>query len=309
MQCPHCHAENRAGARFCRRCGEALEVQQEQSQAPDALVCPACGSPLKAGARFCGHCGSVVTPAEPDNPPGSLEAGALEASPVVTPAAQTMREIVPQPLPSAPVSRIQDALPQGIMTSATSRPPSGAPLGSRPTRKPQWFIAAIAALAVGTLSLCLVLALAAGPAFGRVVPALPPIDLTRPDLTILVKEAYLSDMVGEALPEVVDGTAVLDVQPGNLIVVTVDFQLLIIRLQVVVNSRIAVEEGRIRVSLESIETGGHDLLDLVGMDQLELGEDITGTIQDVLEDELGEGARLLAISTDDDQVTLTARWD
>jgi hypothetical protein len=61
--------------------------------------------------------------------------------------------------------------------------------------------------------------------------------------------------------------------------------------------------------VESVETGGRDVLDLVGIDQITLGEDITGRIQQGLEEELGEDARLLAIETDETHVILTARWE
>ncbi len=52
MRCPHCAAENRAGAKFCVACGTPL-----------ALACPACGSPHEAGDAFCGECGAALTAA------------------------------------------------------------------------------------------------------------------------------------------------------------------------------------------------------------------------------------------------------
>jgi hypothetical protein len=151
--------------------------------------------------------------------------------------------------------------------------------------------------------------LAVAPAFTQDVSPLPEADPSQPDITILVQEAYISDMVGEALPEGVDGEAVLDIRPGNEIVTTVDFTLLIVRLTVVVNAGIAVEDGQVAVWVESVEAGGRDVLDLVGVDQITLGENITGEIQEGLEEELGEGARLLTIVTDETHVILTARWE
>jgi hypothetical protein len=157
--------------------------------------------------------------------------------------------------------------------------------------------------------LCVVLGIALAPAFSDDVPPLPDVDPEKPDLTILVREAYISDMLGEVLPQGVEGEAVLDVRPGNELVTTIDFTLLIVRLTVIVDAGIAVENGEVVVWVESVETGGRDVLDLVGIDQITLGEDITGRIQQGLEEELGEDARLLAIETDETHVILTARWE
>jgi class 3 adenylate cyclase/tetratricopeptide (TPR) repeat protein len=49
MNCTKCGAENRAGRRFCARCGNPL-----------GLPCPSCGSDNEAGDRFCGACGAAL---------------------------------------------------------------------------------------------------------------------------------------------------------------------------------------------------------------------------------------------------------
>jgi hypothetical protein len=311
MQCPHCHAENRPGARFCGHCGEVLEVQPEAVEAAGSLICSVCGSSLKPGAKFCGRCGNAVAvEAVPESqvswegarrPEPRPEAGppGLEAW-VGVPEPSAQRDPFERTSPVAQVQGIRD-VPRPDATAVRQV--------SRPARSSPWPYAAVMLLLSASLSCCLVMVLATAPASGRSVPPPGPPDSSRHDITILVEEAYLSDMVGESLPAIIDGEAALDVQPEGLVVVTIDFQVLIIRLQVVVISRISVEDGRIRVDVESIETGGHDLLDLIGMDDFTLGEDITGAIQNVLEDELGEGARLMTISTDEARVILTARWE
>jgi hypothetical protein len=54
MQCPKCQAENRAGAKFCLKCGAGIEQE-----------CPECGRTLPAEAVFCDECGHDVSkPAE-----------------------------------------------------------------------------------------------------------------------------------------------------------------------------------------------------------------------------------------------------
>ena len=49
MRCAACGAENRAGRRFCGRCGVSLE-----------RLCAQCGTPNDADERFCGGCGSPL---------------------------------------------------------------------------------------------------------------------------------------------------------------------------------------------------------------------------------------------------------
>jgi len=49
MFCDSCGAENRSGAKFCRKCGSTL-----------ALACPSCGSPYESGDAFCADCGMAL---------------------------------------------------------------------------------------------------------------------------------------------------------------------------------------------------------------------------------------------------------
>ena len=58
MQCQACGAENPSGARFCEKCGVAMEAR-----------CAHCGASVRPGARFCVACGQPlqnVTPPPPD---------------------------------------------------------------------------------------------------------------------------------------------------------------------------------------------------------------------------------------------------
>jgi class 3 adenylate cyclase/tetratricopeptide (TPR) repeat protein len=52
MVCPACRAENKEGAKFCKRCGTAL-----------ALRCPSCGAGHEAGQGFCDECGTALAAA------------------------------------------------------------------------------------------------------------------------------------------------------------------------------------------------------------------------------------------------------
>jgi predicted amidophosphoribosyltransferase len=46
MQCPKCQFENREEAKFCKKCGNKLE-----------LPCPSCGNPYQSDIIFCDECG------------------------------------------------------------------------------------------------------------------------------------------------------------------------------------------------------------------------------------------------------------
>ena len=53
MRCPHCQAENREGARFCRECGTRLDA-----------TCPSCGAKVEPGSKFCDICGVSISVSE-----------------------------------------------------------------------------------------------------------------------------------------------------------------------------------------------------------------------------------------------------
>jgi class 3 adenylate cyclase len=65
--CGECATENRAGRKYCARCGARL-----------AVACPACGAANLPGESFCGECGTALTIAESAPPPGSESAPQTE---------------------------------------------------------------------------------------------------------------------------------------------------------------------------------------------------------------------------------------
>jgi hypothetical protein len=157
--------------------------------------------------------------------------------------------------------------------------------------------------------LCAILGVATAPALDADVRPAPPVDTARPDITILVTESYLNESATEALPGNVVGEATLDVRPNNQLLATAAFDLLLVDLEVLIDARVDVREGRIAVWVESIEAGSWDVMELIGVDQFTLGEDLTDAVQEQLEEELGEGAQLLDIVTDEEHVILNARWE
>ena len=77
VTCPGCRHDNRATARFCDNCGEALP-----------RACAGCGTPLRAAAKFCDECGQPV----------AATAAAVVAAPAPARAAQAPTGYTPKHL-------------------------------------------------------------------------------------------------------------------------------------------------------------------------------------------------------------------
>jgi hypothetical protein len=168
------------------------------------------------------------------------------------------------------------------------------------------------ALVTGLLSSCALLVIALAPAFSGTVLSSPGPDSGQPDLTIIVKEVYLNREMTNSLPTSVPGRVTLDVQPGNRLVATALFDLAVTRLRVVTVLRISAAAGRVQVTVQSIDAGGRELMglaNLIGVTGSRLGQSMGGTIQDRLEEGLGEGAQVVEVNTDDEQLTIIAELD
>ncbi|MGD9029700.1 MAG: hypothetical protein PVG25_07780 [Anaerolineae bacterium] len=158
------------------------------------------------------------------------------------------------------------------------------------------------------LSCCALLALAVIPALTDSLPQPPIPDHGQQDITIIVEEAYLNRLLTEVVPGSVPGEATLDVQPDDLLVINTAFDVLLQQLEVIITLRMGVEEGELQLSLESIEAGGQDILDLLGVDREALGQAIGNAIQGQVEAGLGEGARILGVRMDEEHIIITAKW-
>jgi hypothetical protein len=161
---------------------------------------------------------------------------------------------------------------------------------------------------MSVLSCCVLVGLALSPALGGSLPAPPVSDPGQEDITIIVKEAYLNRALTEALPGSVSGEATLDIRPSDLLVVTTTFDLLLQELEVTVTLRMGVEAGELQLTLESVEAGGQDILDILGVDREALGQAMSRAIQGQVEAGLGEGAQILSVTMDEEHIIITARW-
>jgi hypothetical protein len=161
---------------------------------------------------------------------------------------------------------------------------------------------------MGVLSCCALVGLAVSPALGGSLPAPPVSDPGQEDITIIVKEAYLNRVLTEALPGSVPGEATLDVRPRDRLVVTTTFDLLLQEVEATVTLRIGVASGELQLVLESVEAGGQDILDLLGLDREALGQAMSRAIQEQVEAGLGQGAQILGVTMDEERIIITARW-
>lgn len=287
MQCPQCGFENRDDARFCKRCGHEL---------PGASLhvlsnCPACGAALKPGAHFCARCGQALAPPSARQPVPSPVQSVPPVPPISVPAYRDAP--MPSPIPSVEV--------------AGSSTPKPSPAKRMERSTVGWLLALTALGLMFCLSCCGVLALGLLPALNDTPPTAISGDPAGHDITILVREAYLNENLVAILPEKGLQNASLDVQPNNLLVTTARFDLVFVSLELKIMARLSVVDGEIEVSIEDIVAGGSDLMQFLNMDEVTLGKNFTRALREQLENELGEGSRLLDITTDEEHIILRAR--
>jgi hypothetical protein len=308
MQCPKCGSENRAGARFCGRCGQVLAAvaPAASAQPPSQPVtqvrptgtseCTACGMSLKPGARFCPRCGVVVD----DGPPARNIPMPTWAPPPVIEATS-----LPQERRQATPAYQPDLEWRPSVASSPEIAPT--PVRQQSRGRFSWLLALGTALVSGLCFFCAIMGLVLGSAFGDTVAASPETDPSQPDLTLYVSEKYVSAMIDETLPGGIRGDTELDVRPDNLLVLTTHLDLFLVKPEIVISSRLSVVDGRIQIQVEDVDAGGHNIFNLIGVDGWMLGDDLVDMIQRGLERELGAGSRLLDIRTDDNWIILKAR--
>ena len=169
-------------------------------------------------------------------------------------------------------------------------------------------VAAVTAM----VSSCALVAVALAPALSETVPMTAESDQGQYDITMVVKEAYLNQELTNSLPSHVPGTVTLDVQPGNRLVATALFDLAVSKLRVVTVLRLSAASGRLQVTVLSVDVAGHELMglaNLIGVSGDALGQSMSGTIQDRIEEGLGEGAWIVTVGTDETQLTIKAKLE
>ena len=67
--CPKCGSELREGAKFCGKCGTA--IQQPKIEVNGSYTCPVCGKEIRSGARFCSACGADLQHLPQENLPST----------------------------------------------------------------------------------------------------------------------------------------------------------------------------------------------------------------------------------------------
>lgn len=301
MLCPRCGFENREDARFCKRCGQSL--QPAPSAAPK--LCPVCGATLKSDARFCARCGQpfVETPAKASAPPKSPPA----PSPVYGGQAASSMP-APPPAYNVPAGMPAPAVAPVAMPSNAGRYEQSIEAPERTTGGASRLILTLIALGlIACLSCCGVVALAVLPSMSAETPVVIRGDPTGHDISIWVRESYINKNLTAILPDQGLKDAYLDVQLDNHLVVAANFEVFSLPVGLEVTARMSVVNGEIEIVVESVESGGQNLMEFLGLTQVTLGENFTRALKEQLENELGEGSELLDISTDDNHIILWAR--
>jgi class 3 adenylate cyclase len=118
MTCPHCHATNPAGAKFCVNCGRSL-----------AATCPDCGATAPPGARFCPDCGvALARPATSAEPSPAGDTAARQAS---SPAqVQVPLPGAAEPIPTTS-PRHRQHIPRELVTKLEAAREAGSMAGER----------------------------------------------------------------------------------------------------------------------------------------------------------------------------------
>ncbi len=172
---------------------------------------------------------------------------------------------------------------------------------------PLW-MGCLGAVIVMLISSCVLMGLMVAPAFNAQLTPPPDVNESISDITIFVREAYLDRMLTGALPGSLADKASIDIQSNNRLVISASVDLLLTEVDVVITLSMLAEAGEIRLGIESIETGGQDILELIDFDQEALAGRMGRLIQEQVEAGLGEGARVLGVRMDGEQIIITARW-
>lgn len=175
------------------------------------------------------------------------------------------------------------------------------------TLNPLW-MGCLGAVIVALISSCMLVGLMVAPAFDARLPPPPGTNEAAPDISIFVQEAYLDRMLTGALPGSLGDGASLDVRRDNRLVISASADLLLAEIDVVITLSMSAENGELVLGIESIETGGQDILELLNVNLDALARSMSQMVQDQVEAGLGEGARVLGVRMEDDQMIMTARW-
>jgi len=130
------------------------------------------------------------------------------------------------------------------------------------------------------------------------------------DIRVIVQESYFNAMVAKAVPQSWQGNLEMDLQPGNRIAiggrVTASIFGQDIEGDVSGTVGIAAQDGLIVLTLEDVEAFGFSLASLGQTFTADLWQDVSEIVNQQVRNGLGEGAQVLAVTTDDTTLTLEA---
>ena len=123
--CSNCHSENRAEARFCKRCGLWLLPN-----------CPFCNTRLPEAALFCDQCGRQLNPQIVSTPPIldprlSSPSVTLHSHQIPPPTSSSLKESKRLQPPAAVGTELRQYIPEELMRKLQAARDQGGMVGER----------------------------------------------------------------------------------------------------------------------------------------------------------------------------------
>lgn len=217
--CPNCGSFNRAGARFCSKCGHVFKpsavapspatpapapaTAPKPSAAPvpsaAVILCPNCGKEVSSDTRFCRHCGHPLGAAQPTAAPAATVAPAAPSPAAPNLQAATGDDDVTQPLGVKTASPQLAAPTNAAPTNAAPRSAPGVERGA-----PAWLWALVGLLSGILIGAGIVLAAPGFVGLERIAaPAVTPDAAATDALTPAVTDAATPLDLSTATTEVV----------------------------------------------------------------------------------------------------------
>jgi len=156
------------------------------------------------------------------------------------------------------------------------------------------------------------LALAVLTAVGGDLPPIKP-DPNRPDITIVVQEAFFQQMIARLLPGDAARDVTVKTQSGGVIVAQGQARLGLLGQQTSMPfslaMRLSAQNGRMKVEVTDIKVGDNPAMSAAAQAMLGgLGDQASQAINDQVMAGLGRDAYIMDVTTDGPRLVIRARW-
>jgi len=146
---------------------------------------------------------------------------------------------------------------------------------------------------------------------GDLSPVRP--DPNRPDITIVVQEAFFQQMIARLLPGDAARDVTVKTQPGGVIVAQGQVRLSLFGQQTStpfsLAMRLSAQNGQMKVELTDIKVGDNPAMSAAAQAMLGgLGDQARQAINDQVMAGLGRDAYIMDVTTDGPRLVIRARW-